>query len=201
MLWVPPAAGQAPISDVSTGDVAYQSITHLVSYGIIHGYGDGTFGPTDTVLRCQMAALICRAMGWDQEDHAAQGYPTFTDRDGVDDSLWRNIGTLQYRGVVHGYDQYTFGTLDPVLEEQVISFITRAWVDQGYWQQQPDTDPGLYPSVTAASGHRQDVITYYRYTGPVPGTDPHATWGDQGANGTRAWFSRAEWQAYAAALV
>jgi len=40
--------------------------------------------------------------------------------------------TLQYRGVVHGYDQYTFGTLDPVLEEQVISFITRAWVDHGY---------------------------------------------------------------------
>jgi hypothetical protein len=194
MLWVPPAAGQAPLTDVSASNPAYPAIASLVSYGIITGYGNGSFGPNDTVLRCQMAALICRAMGWGQEDHAAQGYPTFTDRNGVDDELWRNIGTLQYRGIVHGYDQYTFGTLGPVLKEQVISFSTRAWVNHGYWQQQPDTDPSFYPSVAAA--HRQDVITYYRYTGSVPGTDPHANWGDQEANGTRAWFSQAEWQAF-----
>ena len=36
-----------------------------------------------------MAALIVRAMGWDAEDHTTP----FSDRNGVDDDLWRNIGT------------------------------------------------------------------------------------------------------------
>ena len=39
-----------------------------------------------------MAALIARAVGWDLED---QGNG-FSDRNGVDDNLWRNVGTLAH---------------------------------------------------------------------------------------------------------
>src|SRR5689334_24481640 len=62
------------------------------------GYGNGNFGPDDTTLRAQMAALIARAMGWDGEDH---GNP-FSDDGGINPSLWRNVGTLaHYRSEEH----------------------------------------------------------------------------------------------------
>jgi hypothetical protein len=79
-----------------------------------------------------MTALICRVVGWDGEV-----WPNpFADRDGVDDNLWRNIGTLNHYNVARGYDDRTFGTTEDVWNVQVIAFISRAMIAKGYWQQQ-----------------------------------------------------------------
>ena len=121
-----------------------------------------------------MAAIISRGMGWGGEDHG-NGFP---DKGPVDDELWRQVGTLDFHGVARGYtDPATCASanstapcyipLDQVSNIQTISFITRAMVALGYWTQQPDNDASLYPNITAASGHRQDIITYYRYLGAV----------------------------------
>jgi hypothetical protein len=47
----------------------------------------------------------------------------------------------------------TYGTADPVLNVQAISFITRAMVAKGYWAFQPD-DGSAYPNIAPESGHR-----------------------------------------------
>jgi hypothetical protein len=132
-------AARPSFPDVSPGNPAYEAISQLAARGIIRGYQNGRFGPTDTTLRAQMAALIARAMGWDAEDH---GNP-FPDQGSVDSNLWRNVGTLAFYGVAKGFPDGKYRPTSPVLNAQVISFITRAMVAKGYWVQETVDDPGM----------------------------------------------------------
>ncbi len=167
-----------------------EAIDQLAARGIVRGYADGSFGPNDTTLRAQMAALIARAMGWDAEDH---GNP-FPDRGVVDDALWRNVGTLAFHNVAKGYGDGTYNPTAPVLQAQVISFITRAMVAKGYWIQQPD-NPALYTNVPTGSGHRSDLATYARYVGGLPDVGAGASFPGWDQSSTRGWFARALWAA------
>ena len=184
-------------TDLAPGPPPYEAIAQLAARGIIRGYADGAFGAADTTLRAQMATLIARAMSWEAEDHAAP----FTDRcdpanpaNCVDDGLWRAIGTLAFYDVARGYDDGSFGSLDTVLQVQTIAFITRAMIVKGYWAAQPD-DPGLYPHIPAASGHRLDIATYVHYAGLPPDTTSAAAWPTWDRPAARGWFAEALWRA------
>jgi hypothetical protein len=184
-------AARPAFPDVPASHPAYEAIGQLAARGISRGYQDGRFGPADSTLRAQMAALIARATGGDSQEHGND----FPDRGSVDADLWRNVGTLAYYGVARGYPDGTYKPTNAVLNAQVISFITRAMVTQGYWVQETVDDPTLYPNIGVASGHRGDVLTYYRHAGAIPGTDPTTTWGGWDTPSTRGWFALAEWQA------
>lgn len=184
-----PRSSFPDVTPQTTG--AVEPIAQLAARGVIHGYADGTFGPTDPTRRSQMAALIVRAMGWTGE---AATNP-FGDRDGVDDELWQAVAILAQRGVAKGYGGGQYGTSGYVLNAQVVSFITRAMVNQGSWQFQPD-DGTIYPNIPATSGHRQDLVTYVHYAGAVHGTvDPHANFAGWDQPASRAWFALVLWQA------
>ncbi len=210
-------AGYGPtFPDVPETDAASAAVENLAALRVVRGYGDGDyrFGVNDTIKRAEMAAVICRSMPtgdahiveglpgidtvpssgpaetWAGEDHGN----SFTDRGPVDNELWRDVGTLAYYNVALGYSDGTYQPTEPVLYAQMISFIARAMVRKGFWQQQPD-DPALYPNIPAASGHRQDLVTYARYTGPVSDTtDPRQPWLEWDAAAPRGWCARALWQ-------
>ena len=178
----------APIPAFS--DLPSGAMTDLAARNILRGYGDGRVGPADPAVRAQMAALICRAMGWEGENW---GNP-FTDQGYVDAALWRNVGTIAHYGVAFGYGDMTFQPTAAVLHAQTISFISRAMVTKGYWQQQPD-NPNLYTNVPASSGHRSDIATFVYYAGALPDyptNGPFPVWNQPA---TRSWFSRALYQA------
>jgi hypothetical protein len=176
-------------------DAAQVAAAQLAARGIVQGYGDGTFGPTDDALRAQIAALLVRAMGWTGESAPVP----FSDRNGVDDELWAAIGILASRDVARGYGDGTFDTTGPVLNAQAIAFVTRAMVAAGRWQEQPD-DPALYPQVPASSGHRQDLATYVHYAGPVRGTGATSDFSAWDQPASRAWFAFVLWRALASDL-
>lgn len=191
--------------DVNQGDPYYAAIRQLSARGVIRGFdpGDGSrcFGPADSTLRAQMAALIARPLGWDQEDHDNP----FTDQGNVDGDLWRNVGTLAFYNTARGYAPESclargaqapcYGPTDDVLNAQVIAFIARGMVARGYWQPQPD-NPALYPNVPESSGHRQDIATYVYYAGALPGTNGTGeAWGTWSQPSTRDWFAETEWRA------
>jgi subtilisin family serine protease len=187
-------APQPSFADVPDGTPAGIAIEALAARRIIRGCDQtaGLFCPDDSTLRAQMAALIVRTMGWGGE---AASNP-FPDRGLVDDELWRSVGILAARGVARGYGDGTYDPTGEVLAGQTISFITRAMVQQDYWQLQPD-NPALYPNVPALSGHRQDVATYLYYVNTgvpdLPNTRGDFTGWDQPSS--RAWFARALWAA------
>jgi hypothetical protein len=97
--------------------------------------------------------------------------------------------------VAKGYPDGTYKPTNTVLHAQVISFITRAMVAKGYWQQETVDDPGLYPNITFASGHRWDLLTYHKHAVLIPGASLAAAWANWDRPSTRAWFALAEWQA------
>jgi hypothetical protein len=68
---------------------ATEAIAQMAARGVIKGCDPaaGLFCPTDPTLRAQMAVLIVRAMGCGGENPANP----FSDRNGVDDELWRAI--------------------------------------------------------------------------------------------------------------
>ena len=154
---------QQLFNDVQLGSPAAEAINALAARGVIRGCDPsaGYFCPDETTLRAQMAALITRAMGWDTLN---LGNP-FPDQNGVDNDLWRNVGTLANYGVAKGYEdangQKYFDPTGNVLAGQTISFITRAMIKKGYWQSQADA--GAYPNVPTSSGHREDIATYLFY--------------------------------------
>ncbi len=176
-----------------------EAIRQMAARGIIKGYNDGNFGATDTTQRAQMAALIARAMGWSGEDWGNQ----FSDRGGLIESLWRNVGTLQHYQVAFGFDGAAcaarntaspcFGPTEPVTQAQTISFITRAMVKKGYWQGHA-ADANPFPNVPASSGHVADLATFVSYVGAPPGATAGSDWAAWSSAATRGWFAQAEWR-------
>ena len=179
-------------TDVPPSHPSHQAITWLAQRGIVKGYGDGRFGPEDPIVRAQVAAVIARAVGWAFESW----FNPFPDRGAVDEELWREVGALNHYGVARGFPDGTFKPTADVVKAQMLSFIARAMVAKGYWQQQPD-NAALYQNVPAASGHREDLATYRHYAGPIEGTPGDASFPGWDAPATRAWVAEVLQQALA----
>jgi hypothetical protein len=183
-------------ADAAAGNPYHTAVVELASRGTINGYNAQQYSPADGVLRAQMAALIARAMGWGQEDWDNP----FTDQGGLDASLWRNVGTLHHYGVALGYTANDcaakgktypcFGPNEPVTHAQTISFITRAMVAKGYWQQQSGAS---IPYAGVPAAHAADVATFHFYTGGI--TDAPASTSAWNGPATRGWFAQTLWQA------
>ena len=62
VLGVTTAFGANPFSDVTPDSWAYQSVSKLVSEGIINGYPDGTFKGQKEITRFEMAQMVAKAM-------------------------------------------------------------------------------------------------------------------------------------------
>ncbi len=61
-LGLKPGTGNNPFSDVKEGEWYVQYIETAYQYGIISGYGNGKFGPQDTISREQAMTMIAKAM-------------------------------------------------------------------------------------------------------------------------------------------
>lgn len=185
-------APRVTFSDLA-GDQTDEAIVQLASRGIVRGYGDGTYGPGDSVLRAQVAGLLVRAMGWEDESYPS----TFSDQGTVDHDLWMAVSTLAHYEVAKGYGDNTYRPTDELLHIQAISVISRAMVARGYWAETTVDDPTIYPNVPTSSGHRLDLVTFVQNAGAIPDrpTNGAAAWGDWSTPASRAWFARVLWQA------
>ena len=54
------SSGAAPFTDVASGAWYYDAVGWAAASGIVTGYGDGRFGPNDTITREQMALILFR---------------------------------------------------------------------------------------------------------------------------------------------
>ena len=62
-------------SDVPASHWANGYVTKVAELGIVNGYGNGKFGPSDTVTYEQAIAMVVRAKGLDEYAITAGGYP------------------------------------------------------------------------------------------------------------------------------
>ena len=67
--------GSSKFDDVPESHWANKYINKATSLGIIKGYGNGTFGPSDTVSYEQAITMILRALDLENDALEAGGYP------------------------------------------------------------------------------------------------------------------------------
>jgi hypothetical protein len=100
--------GASPFSDVHATDWHSSAVNTAQRYGLIHGYGDGTFRPKDYVTREQAMAIIARAMNLTNlsvalpEQPAEELLSSFADLSEV--SAWAYAGAVDsvQAGIVQG---------------------------------------------------------------------------------------------------
>lgn len=79
--WLDSEETEAIFTDVNQGDWFYEAVMTMNRYGIIEGYGDGTFKPLDSVLREEFAVMMVKALQLD----IIETESSFTD---VADGYW-----------------------------------------------------------------------------------------------------------------
>ena len=94
------------------------AVDALSAMGIIVGYGDGRFGPNDTLTRAQLVAM---AMRFSKGEEGTCDFPD------VPDTHWayRYIaGAVRY-GWIKGYSDGAFGPDDPLTRAQATAIVNR----------------------------------------------------------------------------
>ena len=109
----------SPFHDTA-GSVHERSIVTVADAGIAKGYSDGSFRPSDSVTRGQMASFLVRAF----ELPPATSSSSFSDISGhAHESA---ISTVEEAGVAGGFSDGTFRPNAPVTRGQMASFLVGA---------------------------------------------------------------------------
>lgn len=112
-------------SDVPGNHTFKTEIDFLAGTGITTGYADGTFRPSQPVLREQMAAFLYRLAG--EPEFTAPATSPFADVP-TSHTFYREITWLASTKVTTGYTEAgvtTFKGSQPVLREQMAAFLFR----------------------------------------------------------------------------
>ena len=110
-------------SDVERSDWAFSFIETATDRGFLQGYGDGLFGPIDSITRAELATCLVRiAESMGRESLAAE--LVFSD---VDSDAWYSAYVLKAArlGLVTGYEDGTFRPTAPVTRAEAVAMINR----------------------------------------------------------------------------
>ena len=115
----------AAYSDVEEGTKVYEAVGILSNLNILTGFEDGTFKPEETVTRAQMAAIICRTLGYEDQAQSSMGSTVFND---VAADHWASgyINVAQAQQIINGYGDGNYGPEDKVTYEQAVKMIVSA---------------------------------------------------------------------------
>jgi hypothetical protein len=120
-----------PFSDVGFDRWSCKYIWRLAELRITTGYGDGKFGPEDSVKREQMAVFLTKALAVVPPDGYCGTINPFTD---VFFNRWscKYVKNLAELGITTGYGDGRFGPDDYVTRAQMAVFLSRAFL--GMWK-------------------------------------------------------------------
>ena len=120
---VVPVSAASPFSDVSEDHAHFKGISTLSKAGVINGYNDGTFRPSQAVTRGQAAKIIVNAF-------KLNGTTTIENLNFKDvnetNEYYESIKTLKAHGVVSGFDDQTFRPNDSITRGHMAVMIARA---------------------------------------------------------------------------
>ncbi len=115
MNWSPLTPERPTFSDVRPDNGFYGFVEAAYAAGILGGYEDGTFRPTNPVTRAQVAKMIVLAKLWDTP---LSSVPTFSDVS-VDHWAFRFVETAYAHGIIGGYADGTYRVNLPVTRAQL----------------------------------------------------------------------------------
>lgn len=119
-LGISPSEGNSGFPDLN-GHWSEKYVIPLVEKGVIKGYPDGTFGPDFQIKRCEIAAIMARALTLPP----IVGKPTFSD---IDTTHWAFgfVETSVSRGLIKGYPDGTFRPENQATRAEACAIIARS---------------------------------------------------------------------------
>ena len=108
-------------SDLSNDHFAFEAIQQLSSKGIISGYTDDTFRPTDFVTRGQAAAIINRIL--QQQPRTIQYFSDVS----IHNGFVKDIAAIKELGVINGFSDGTFRPNDTMTRAQMAVIVKNAF--------------------------------------------------------------------------
>lgn len=134
---MPSYSGSSRFSDVPSGSsqaryinvLASSQIEDLLGRRIVSGYGDGTYGPRDTVTREQMGTFMARTLEGLIEALGGEiinrGFCTFRDSGQIAATHRDNVSLVCAFGIAGGRDDGTYGPRENVSRGQMAAFLMR----------------------------------------------------------------------------
>ena len=122
-----PVSGNISFSDVKETDWFYKDVAYAVEKGLFSGTGDSQFSPNTSMNRGMLVTVLYRLSG----ETGNPGSSSFAD---VMDGQWYHDAVLwaAENGIVHGYDNGSFGAADNVTREQMAAILFRYATYMGY---------------------------------------------------------------------
>ena len=152
-------------TDVAPDTWYATAVNTLASLGIVTGYGNGQFGPDDSITRAQFTTIAMRFANLD-----TSGENIFTD---VSEDDWFYefvVGAIKY-GWIGGYPDGRFGPNDTITRAQVTTIVNRMLgrsADEDYVERNieeltrftdvPDTHWAYYNIMEATNAHDYDHV-------------------------------------------
>lgn len=151
-------------TDIERDRWSITAISYMNELGIIKGYPDGTFKPTNSISRAEFAAIATRFA------NLSEGSKTFSD---VDKDYWgyEAINRAATAGWINGYPDKTFRPDRRIKRVEVISITNQMlnrFADESYVDNNKDkislfTDVdknhwGYYPIIEATNGHEFERV-------------------------------------------
>lgn len=109
--------------DVPQSQWSYGAIAALANAGVINGYGDGRFGPNDSITRAQMASILVKAFELPPYPYSSSENP-FTDTQKLA-SHQTTINILYKMGITSGTSPTSFSPNAPISRAQAAVLIVK----------------------------------------------------------------------------
>lgn len=115
----PPTPGKEYPGDIA-GHWSEVYVKNVIDNGIMKGYPDGNFAPSNGLTRAEFATAMVRYLDVELKDGKV-----FADTAGH----WseKYVATLVDAGIINGYDVNTFGVDDPITREQIAVILNRSF--------------------------------------------------------------------------
>ena len=110
--------------DVTVNDWYFNGVARAYSCGIIHGYSNTYFGAGENITRQDMAVMIYRALGIQDEEGLQNS--EFQDVDEIADYAKRAVSYLYQKGIISGVEQGVFAPKEYATRAQAAKIIYEA---------------------------------------------------------------------------
>lgn len=121
-----PSSGSMNFTDVPAGQWYTSPIAWTAANGIVGGYGDGRFGPNDTITREQMAAILYRYAQFKGYDVSNIGdLSRYTHAGQVSDWTRTAIGWANAQGLITGNTATTLNPIGSATRAEVATILIR----------------------------------------------------------------------------
>lgn len=121
-----PASGSSTFTDVPAGQWYTNAVAWAAANGIVDGYGDGRFGPNDTITREQMAAILYRYAQFKGYDVSNTGNLSgYTDAAQVSEWARTAMGWANAQGLITGNTATTLNPTGSATRAEVATILMR----------------------------------------------------------------------------